>query len=95
MEIDDSSQLNGSVKNSNTSINQQCENNDISASGKKGSNDSSLSGNNKLFQDRRRLRKHNAGDNNDDGGYNKEWMDIERKNIQAYEYLCHVEEARE
>jgi len=95
MEIDDSSQLNGSVKNSNTSINQQCENNDISASGKKGSNDSSLSGNNKLFQDRRRLRKHNAGDNNDDGGYNKEWMDIERKNIQAYEYLCHVEEARD
>jgi len=49
--------------------------------------------NNKLFQDRRRLRKNN--NENATGGYNKEWMDIERKNIQAYEYLCHVEEARE
>jgi Ras GTPase-activating-like protein IQGAP2/3 len=23
------------------------------------------------------------------------WMDYERKNIQAYEYLCHIGEAKE
>jgi len=100
MEVDET------TKTSNTSLNK----NDISASGKRGSNSSNLSGksdnyvspsavanvsgeNNKLFQDRRRLRKHT--EDGGDGGYNKEWMDIERKNIQAYEYLCHVEEARD
>jgi hypothetical protein len=107
MEVEDSSQLNESIVNQDQD--QQCETqNDISASGKRGSDDSNLSNNNenelvspttkgevnnKLFQDRRRLRKNN--NENATGGYNKEWMDIERKNIQAYEYLCHVEEARD
>jgi len=97
MDVD---QLNESTRSSNTSLN-KCEN-DISASGKRGSNSSNLSctsdksfkgeGNSKLFQDRRRLRKQEGGEGE---GYNKEWMDIERKKIQAYEYLCHVEEAKE
>ncbi|ORX84099.1 hypothetical protein BCR32DRAFT_218164 [Anaeromyces robustus] len=102
MDVDSSTQLNESTKNSNASLN-KCEN-DISASGKRGSNSSNLSstsersltskgdGSSKLFQDRRRLRKHEGGEGD---GYNKEWMDIERKKIQAYEYLCHVEEAKE
>jgi len=102
MEVD-----NTSVQNSNTSLDKCEAKNDISASGKRGSNNSNLSsnseqslnspnkgeGNSKIFSDRRRLRKQN--NENGEGGYNKEWMDIERKNIQAYEYLCHVEEAKE
>lgn len=102
MEVDNTQSNESSVKNSCASLEAESKN-DISASGKRGSNNSNLSatsekspnkeGNNKLFQDRRRLRKNTneAGE----GGYNKEWMDIERKNIQAYEYLCHVEEAKE
>jgi len=100
MEIDDS-QLN----ETNSNRVEKCEDKkDISASGEKGSNSSNLSGTsdsnlnlkegsgNKGFQDRRRLRRNvNDGKNS----YNKDWMDIERKNLQAYEYLCHVEEAKE
>jgi len=104
MEVDNTQSNGSSVKNSCSSL--ECEpKNDISASGKRGSNNSNLSSTseksgsspakegNKLFQDRRRLRKNN--NETGEGGYNKEWMDIERKNIQAYEYLCHVEEAKE
>jgi Ras GTPase-activating-like protein IQGAP2/3 len=28
-------------------------------------------------------------------GKNAQWMEEERKNIQAYEYLCHIGEAKE
>ncbi|ORX51088.1 hypothetical protein BCR36DRAFT_351608 [Piromyces finnis] len=105
MDIDDSTQLNETVDSDNL-LNQVEEKNDISASGEKGSNNSDLSstsersinspskdGNgNKLFQDRRRLRKIAKEGEHE---YNKDWMDIERKNLQAYEYLCHVEEAKE
>ncbi|OUM62178.1 hypothetical protein PIROE2DRAFT_11628 [Piromyces sp. E2] len=103
MEIDDSTQLNETI-NSNTTLEKCQDKNDISASGERGSNSSNLSSNseksspnkdgvnNKLFQDRRRLRKNKEGET---GEYNKDWMDIERKNLQAYEYLCHVEEAKE
>jgi len=104
MEVDNTQSNGSSVKNSCSSLDGGSKH-DISATGNRGSNSSNLSGTseksgtspakegNKLFQDRRRLRKNN--NETGEGGYNKEWMDIERKNIQAYEYLCHVEEAKE
>jgi hypothetical protein len=46
------------------------------------------------MHDRLRLKKH---ENLEASGAvaNKAWMDLEREQLQAYEYLCHLGEAKE